>query len=925
MGAQNLNPLDELKNLDRQVESITDLAGLKPIFYRLDEIAKQHPDDFEVQLVVGDIKQHLVNRGTRLKEAPAAAAPPPVAAVPPAIPPPVPPNVVIPPRPPSPAGDVQPPRLMSSGQFNPGKPATPPPLSPPPLQASPQGPTQTPPQSGPPPMPPSPVTYPAATPPPFRPTGADTIATGQQPGVYASGFDTVAGPPQTPPNYGQPPQSPPQGYGTQIPPQGPPPAYQTQVPPPQPPQQFPPQQFQPEPQPGPQAGSQPQRAAMNWKRPLMVGALLGAIVAMALIAFLVNQARKRNAAIKDAAAAAIQVDVVTAPANASIRVNGDVKCNSPCQVSLPPGSYQITAFLDGYDPATSPLTVTAGQPSSVNLALAPQAQSVRILTDLETGKIAVDDQPPADLQEGQFVMENVTPGAHTVKVTGRGSEASFTFEVMEAKPPSITGPVNARNLIAVLVSSLGSQAHVVTNSGPMKLAVNGQAQADAGPAGVDVQGFQPGVDEIVVGDGNDARNMKESFGPAPMLTAFLKSDLNIGTLIVSAGEDDVKVFLNDKEYRRRTAKGQVRIQTIGNVSVRVAKDGFQNEPAQTAEIKKGAEVRLEFKLKALPQVTSLQIRGATPGAEVLLDQSSIGTIGADGNFTYNTVPPGDHTIDLRRDQFAPKRLQRSFRTGQPVVIAGADAALASAAPTNGTIKIARTPADATITYRRSDEQQTHELKGDQLEVPPGTYMVFTKAPGFADRVDRVQVTAGENRPLQLALNRIPAAAAPKPGDVTGFAEPDAWKKDGDVWVHKGGGFVPYKLGPRGVYTFTVELVKGGGVFRGGRIRWCVQYVDAKNYLLYELDKKTFWAEVIEKGKKLERAKTQHNVDSQKAFSIQIEVTPEHVVHKIKDASGQWVLLDSFAEPGRNFTSGPFGFFIQGNDEIGISEFSFVPK
>ena len=657
-----------------------------------------------------------------------------------------------------------------------------------------------------------------------------------------------------------------------------------------------------------------------------MGALLGAVIAMALIAFLVNQARKRNAAFKEAAAAAIQVDVVTTPANASVRVNGEAKCNAPCQVALAPGTYQVTAFLDGYDPATSPLTVTAGQPSSVSLALTPQAQSVRVLTDLDAGKIAVDDQPPVDLQEGQLVMENVTPGTHTVKVTGRGSEASFTFEVAEARAPAITGQVNAKNLIAVLVSSLGSQAHLVTNSGPMKLAVNGQAQADAGPAGVDVQGFQPGVDEIVVGDGNDARNMKESFGPAPMLTAFLKSDLNIGTLIVSTGEDDVKVFLNEKEYRRKTVKGQVRIQTIGNVNVRVAKDGFQNEPPQSAEVKKGAEVRLEFKLKALPQVTSLQLRGATPGAEVLLDQSSIGTVGADGNFTYSTVAPGDHTIDLRRDQFAPKRIQRSFRTGQPVVISGADVVLASAGPTNGIIRVARTPADAAVTYRRSDEQQTHELKGDQLEVAPGTYMVFTKAPGFSDRMDRVQVGAGETRTLQVALAKVPVVAAvAKPGDITGFAEPDAWKKEGDVWVHKGGGFVPYKLGPRGVYTFTVELLKGGNAFRSGRIRWCVEYVDAKNYLLYELDKKTFWAEVIEKGKKLERAKSQHNVDSQKAFSIQIEVTPEHVVHKIKDNSGQWVVLDTFAEPGRNFTNGPFGFLIQGNDEIGISDFSFVPK
>ena len=66
-------------------------------------------------------------------------------------------------------------------------------------------------------------------------------------------------------------------------------------------------------------------------------------------------------------------------------------------------------------------------------------------------------------------------------------------------------------------------------------------------------------------------------------------------------------------------------------------------------------------------------------------------------------------------------------------------------------------------------------------------------------------------------------------------------------------------------------------------------------------------------------------ESQKAFTIQIEVTPEHVVHKIKDTGDQWMMLDSFAEPGRNFTEGKFGFLIQGNDEIGISDFSFVPK
>ena len=61
--------VEQARDAGYRPERIFQSSGmiLKPIFYRLDEIAKQHSDDFEVQLVVGDIKQHLVNRGTRLK------------------------------------------------------------------------------------------------------------------------------------------------------------------------------------------------------------------------------------------------------------------------------------------------------------------------------------------------------------------------------------------------------------------------------------------------------------------------------------------------------------------------------------------------------------------------------------------------------------------------------------------------------------------------------------------------------------------------------------------------------------------------------------------------------------------------------------------------------------------------------------------
>jgi hypothetical protein len=671
----------------------------------------------------------------------------------------------------------------------------------------------------------------------------------------------------------------------------------------------------------------PPRPALKRNRAGVIGLTAGLLVALALI-FAAYQTLQRKAA-------AVPVDIATTPPGATVRVAAEqpaaggrnqTTCASNCRLALTPGAYRISASLDGFEPAAGAFTVAARQPMAVSMALQPQAQSVRLLTDLDQGQVVVDDRPPADLQEGQLTLDKVAPGAHTVKVTGPNGDASFSFEIADARLPAVAGPVNARNMIALLVASFGKRARVVTNAGPWKLSVNGQPQNDAGPAGTDLTGFQPGVNEIVVGEGRDQRNMSESFGAAPMLTAFLKTDVNAGTLIVSAGQDDVRVFLNDKEYRRRTQRGQLRLQTLGKVTVRVAKSGFQDEPAQTVEVKKGAEVRLQFDLKPQPQFGSLEIHGAIAGAEVWVDREHAGAVGPDGSFSLGAIQPGDHAIELRREQYLPKRLQRSFHAGEAVVLAGADVVLAAA---GGVIRLTRNPASAAITYRRGDEAESHEARGNQIELPPGSYAFSASAPGFVGSTTRVQLAAGEDREVDFTLARErPAAPAPVAAPVASgmaeFEDSQKWWKVGDSWVHKGGGFVPYKLPPKGVFTFTAELLKGGGVFRAGLIRWCLQYLDSKNYLLYEMDRKSFWAGVIEKGKRLERVKAPQNLGNQKAFTIQIEVTPDRLVQKLR-VGDQWKTLDTFVEEGRDFTQGKFGFLIQGNDEIAISDFQFQPK
>ena len=799
---ENINPHQELRRLDEKIQSATELAALKPIYFRLREVIEAFPGDFDVQFTGDEIKQRLIARGTLLKQLETyQPAPPPLPA-----------------------------------------PAPAPPPAPPPLPA---------PEPPPPPAPPPPA----------------LVVTRENP---------LPRPPARPP-----------------------------APPPAPP-------------------LAPPRPALNWNRVLAAGLIAGLLLALVLGVLVVRQTRQRNTA-------AVPVAIATTPTGASVRVvaerppggGHEITCTSDCKLALAPGTYKVSASLDGFEPLAGAITLMARRAASISLTLQPQAQSVRLLTDLDQGKVVVDGQPPADLQEGQLVLDKVAPGTHTVKVTGKNGDASFSFEMANARLPAVAGPVTARNMMVVLVASFGKRARVETSGGPWKLAVNGQAQSDAGPAGTDVTGFQPGVNEIVVGEGRDQRNMSESFGAAPTLTAFLKTDVNAGTLIVAAGQDDVRVFLNDKEYRRRTERGQLRVQTLGKVTVRVAKSGFQDEPAQTAEVKKGAEVRLKFDLKAQPRFGSLEIHGAMAGSEVLVDQKNAGTVGPDGSFSVGSIQPGDHSIELRREQYLPKRVQRTFHAGQAVVLAGTEVALAAA---NGTIRIARNPASATITYRRGDETEPHEARGNQIELPAGSYAFSASAPGFAESTTRLQLGAGENREVEFTLARERPAAPPPPvaRGMAEFEDAPNWKKEGDNWTHKGGGFVPYKLPPKGVFTFTVQLLKGGGVFRAGQIRWCIEYLDPKNYLLYEMDRKNFWAGVLQKGQRLERVKAPHNLGNQKAFTIQIEVTPDRLVQKVR-VGDQWKVLDNFVEEGRDFTQGKFGFLIQGNDEIAISDFQFLPQ
>jgi hypothetical protein len=190
--------------------------------------------------------------------------------------------------------------------------------------------------------------------------------------------------------------------------------------------------------------------------------------------------------------------------------------------------------------------------------------------------------------------------------------------------------------------------------------------------------------DLQVTQGKDRQRFVLTYTPAPTLTAYIKSDPNAGTVVIAAGQDGAEVYINGKLYRRKTDRGQIRIPNlnVGEYTIRVHKQGFIDPPPETVQIKKAEETPVEFHLQPLPEIATLQVKGALLGTMVYLDNELAAAIGADGVANISNVKPGDHIVELRRDQALPKRFERTFHAGDVAVLSGPDVTLDKAVVEN---------------------------------------------------------------------------------------------------------------------------------------------------------------------------------------------------------------------------------------------------
>ncbi|MFL6415369.1 MAG: hypothetical protein ACJ74Y_06835 [Bryobacteraceae bacterium] len=313
--------------------------------------------------------------------------------------------------------------------------------------------------------------------------------------------------------------------------------------------------------------------------------------------------------------------------------------------------------------------VSAALPVSTNPTL-------RLYTDLVPGSVAIDNAEPQELKDGELILDKLEPGRHSVRVIGRNGSAAFSFDAADKIAPRIVGQPTVSNAMAVLVSSQDGKGRLVTNVERPTVLLDGKPISQQNTDEITLEDLGNIDHDLQITESKDRQRFVLTYTPAPALTVYIKSDPNAGTAIVMTGQDGVEVFINNTLYRRQTDRGQVRIPLkVGEYTIRVHKPGFIDPPPQTVTVKKAEESAVEFRLEPVPEIATLQIKGALPGTMVYVDRELAAAIGSDGNANISTVKPGLHNIELRREQALPKKFDRTFHTGDVVVLSGPDVTL----------------------------------------------------------------------------------------------------------------------------------------------------------------------------------------------------------------------------------------------------------
>jgi len=336
----------------------------------------------------------------------------------------------------------------------------------------------------------------------------------------------------------------------------------------------------------------------------------------------------------------------------------------------------------------------------------------------------------------------------------------------------------------------------------------------------------------------------------------------------------------------------------------------QPPPATTAEQPPSA-----------PALVALTFQRLPPGLQVSIDGASIGSVGADGQLSHPGVSPGPHKLSFVMAGYEPLTIEKTFTGPEAVALSVNDVPLKRIAAGLELMADAGTQ----ITISQNGKMIQRVTGPSKLSIPAGTYNVEATGPAGVPITRDVSVSSGATQALDV---RTIIVSGMELFDLSG------WKRDENWFMRRGGGFALYSRSiADSRYTFTIRLDRNGNPFStSSRLKWVVGYVDNNTHVMMQLDKDALYRlDVV--GGASQQVRIPHRIPTNVPFvHLNVQVSGARLIHQYSVDGSNWQQLDSWTrtpngpEGGRRTPlDGRFGFFLQGDEEVFVSNFLNHPE
>jgi serine/threonine-protein kinase len=329
---------------------------------------------------------------------------------------------------------------------------------------------------------------------------------------------------------------------------------------------------------------------------------------------------------------------------------------------------------------------------------------------------------------------------------------------------------------------------------------------------------------------------------------------------------------------------------------------------------------------AKPTTATLRLEQFTPGTRVELDGAPIGTVGADGTYTNDIIPPrAAGRLVFHRPGYQPTApLTRPFPAGEKVVIRESDVTMTRLPATINFVTVPGT----TVTIQQGGKAVDKFTNTATRPVPEGQYELVSRGPAGVEMTDPLVVVSGETRTVQVRV-------------VSGMEKFDSGWGNVAGWYYRKAtaeGPVPYDAPSDGRFTFTVRRDGGRGnqFTSADRLRWAIGYVDAQNHIVCEIDRDNFYRYERRNGATVKGSEIRvpHRIPSGSTpvhFTVQAQGGILRVSYSAETNVTTWQPIDSWnvSTPDMKSTAdllarGRFAFLLKAGEELRILYFRYFP-